>query len=216
MAVVQCNKKHFYDNSKYRECPHCTSAEQADMLFADDVLDSRRVIEYAAAYIRQNMGYDSEGPTEEDLDELGLPGITENLMDQRMEGSMDALYVVGWLVCTKGLDYGRHFPLYAGFNRIGRESKHDIILTDIQVTEEEHCSVVYEKKKNVFYLAPKKGRNVYLGEELAQRTQKIQNGQLITLGETRLELVVFCEGEKKWIEQPDMVGQDCSTCDRRK
>ncbi|MCD7796882.1 MAG: hypothetical protein LUG95_04555 [Clostridiales bacterium] len=23
MAIVQCKNKHYYDNSKYNECPHC-------------------------------------------------------------------------------------------------------------------------------------------------------------------------------------------------
>lgn len=256
MAVVQCENKHYYDNVKFAQCPHCAKMAEGEVQ-RQMMIESQRAGTYASEYIRKNMlrqqtaekmmpeqdalnGVQSREkqsrevqpremqsremhskevqsremhPEEMQLEAMRLKensikknNIRDNAMrengikdggEQTMEEEA-ALYAAGWLVCTGGKDYGRDFPLYAGFNRIGRTSENDIVLTDEHLSKGEHCSVIYEEKKNVFYVVPKAGSLVYANDVLVEEAKEIKEGTVIMAGETELELVVFCKGEKRW------------------
>ncbi len=75
------------------------------------------------------------------------------------------------------------------------------MLDDPQVSREEHCSVIYEEKKNVFYVFPKDGNLVYAGDEMVEQAQEVSSGEVITIGGTQLEFVAFCKGEKRWAKK---------------
>ncbi len=195
MAIVKCGNSHFYDNEKYTECPHCAELKNSpneDSVTVAMVSQERQVENYAAQYLKQSA-----------------PGAHVSLsVDRDSEKTVSIFekkgikgYTAGWLVCVKGEELGRDFPLYAGFNRIGRAYGNDIVLKDSQVSRQEHCSIIYEEKKNRFYLSPKGGNLVYLGEELLVGAQEIKSGQVITVGETKLEFAAFCIGEKKWAKK---------------
>lgn len=192
MAIIQCSQSHYYDNEKFAECPHCAAKKQGKSLAEDSVtvaLEAEQIENYAAEYIRSSAPTDhisistkkEEEKTIGIYDKAGMAGCT-----------------AGWLVCIKGEDYGRDFRLYAGFNRIGRSRDSDIVLKDAGVSREEHCSVVYEEKKNVFYIIPKAGNLTYIGEELLEQAKELTDGQVITLGETQLTFVPFCVEARKW------------------
>lgn len=192
MAVVQCKNGHFYDNEKYRQCPHCAALDgktAQGQQMAEAISQARLAESYAAQYIRQRRSHPADTKEQEADDEK-----TVSLYQKRG----DARYTVGWLVCVGGAEYGRDFSLYAGFNRIGRSGGNDIVLADAQISMEEHCSVIYEQKKNIFYVLPKAGSLVYVRDSLVQQAQEICDGEVITLGETRLELAAFCKGERRW------------------
>lgn len=221
MAVVQCENKHYYDNVKFAQCPHCAKMAEGKMQ-RQTMIESQRAGTYASEYIRQNMlrkqTAEKTAPEKEALREIQSGaiqseenGIKENDMQGNAMGGNGTedgggtdygrktdLYAAGWLVCTGGGEYGRNFPLYAGFNRIGRTSENDIILADEHLSKGEHCSVIYEEKKNVFYVVPKAGNLVYANDVLVEEARKIEEGTVIMAGETELELVVFCKGEKRW------------------
>lgn len=186
MAVVKCVNDHYYDNEKYSECPHCKNLSAAGMTQdTAQALQEQQIGGYAAAYIQRTVQ---------------KKAVLKAVQAEETEEKKAPQFTAGWLVCTKGADYGKDFALYAGFNRIGRTSKNDIVLTDTQIVEDDHCSVIYEEHKNVFYLFPKAGSLVYLDGEAVDEAKIIRHGQQITLGQTRLELVVFCIGEKRWVK----------------
>lgn len=217
MAVVQCRNAHYYDDEKYQQCPHCAALQEKaaqDKQMAEQVSQARQIESYAAQYIRQH----SRSRTEDSKPQAqGFQPQTPNIQGRMpVESSREvdderavslyqkrgaAQYTVGWLVCVEGEEYGRDFPLYAGFNRIGRSGSNDIVLSDVQISMEEHCSVIYEQKKNIFYLLPKAGSLVYVRDDLVQQAQEIESGEVVAIGETRLELVVFCKGERRWTER---------------
>lgn len=190
MAVVQCSNAHYYDNEKYSACPHCAAMTDAGKPegAAAAALEAQQIGNCAAAYVKQNLQHVQKGNMEKELEK-----------EHAAAGSAQRC-TAGWLVCVSGADYGRDFPLYAGFNRIGRDKACDIVLADVQVSREEHCSVIYEEKKNVFYLFPKAGALSYIGDELVQEAVEIFHGGIITVGNTQLELAAFCMGEKRWIK----------------
>lgn len=118
------------------------------------------------------------------------------LFDQNRQ---KACCTVGWLVCTKGRDYGKDFSLHAGFNRIGRDAAEcDIILKDECVSAAEHCAVFYDERKNVFYLFPNADYISYIDGKPAANIREIKSRQIIRIGDTCLEFAAFCEGDKSW------------------
>lgn len=194
MAIVTCQNGHFYDNEKFGECPHCAGpgTETQDSVTVAMAQQSREVERYAMEYLKRSAPQTHVKISVQEDEEK-----TVGLYQKRGMEKCTA----GWLVCIAGEAYGRDFPLYAGFNRIGRGSGNDIRLNDNQVSRDEHCSVVYEEKKNVFYLTPKGGNLTYVGEEMVHQAQQIAGGDVITVGQTQLELAVFCTGDKKWAKK---------------
>jgi len=203
LAIVRCGNSHFYNNKKYSECPYCKKAKEKENRAGETSGDaaqsqalaareSQQVTDYALAYIRSHTGGDEpqnspqESRTEQKAAEKKRPA------ENRIR------YTAGWLVCVSGADTGRSFPLYSGFNRIGGGSGNDIALRDETVLREECCSIVYEDRENVFYLVPKKGRNVFVDGEAEENTRELRSGQVISVGRTRLEFVAYCVGKKKW------------------
>lgn len=207
MAVVQCKFAHYYDNEKYEQCPHCAALSEKsaqEQQAVEAVSQARQIEDYAAQYLRQHRVQKQEAvPHPQTADpSLQKPSAPLREDDEKTVSLYQkcgaARYTVGWLVCVEGNEYGRDFPLYAGFNRIGRAGNNDIVLADMQVSMEEHCSVIYEQKKNIFYVLPKAGCLVYIRDALVQQAQEIVSGEVITLGETKLELVAFCRGDRRW------------------
>lgn len=182
MAVVKCEKGHFYDDEKYAQCPICEKGAPEESL---TVAINRQVENYAAQYVQHHADHQYV-----ETDKEKTIGISSHRAEQK--------YTVGWLVCIQGTDKGRDFRLYAGFNRIGRGYDNDIVLKDMQVSRENHCSVIYEEKKNRFYLMPEHGNMVYRDKILLQQAEEITEGSVIQIGESELELVVFCRGERRW------------------
>lgn len=199
MAIIQCGNGHYYDNEKFSECPHCAMMAQAggaqqESLTVALAQESRQVENYAVEYIKQNAQASPVNPVvRREPEEEKTISIYEKKGVSRC--------IAGWLVCVEGEEYGKDFPLYAGFNRIGRGRGNDIVLSDPQVSREEHCSLIYEEKKNVFYLFPKDGNLVYSGDEMVERAQEVASGEVIAIGGTKLEFVAFCKGEKKWAKK---------------
>lgn len=197
MATVKCSRSHYYDNEKYPSCPYCARMEQTGGVEEDSAtvamaFEGRQVEQYALAYMQQSAQSASR--------HISLHPDAEKTIGLYEKQGISG-YIAGWLVCIEGNDYGRDFPLYAGFNRIGRGMGNDIVLQDPQVSRQEHCAVIYEEKKNVFYVVPQAGHLAYIGEELLDRAVEITSGQILTIGESRLELVAFCTGDKRWKKQ---------------
>lgn len=199
MAIIQCGAGHYYDNEKFSECPHCAMAAQAgggekESLTVALAHESRQVENYAVEYVKKNAQAPLPNPTaRRDAEEEKTISIYQKKGVSRC--------IAGWLVCVEGEANGKDFPIYAGFNRIGRSHSNDIVLDDPQVSREEHCSVIYEEKKNVFYVFPKDGNLVYAGDEMVEQAQEVASGEVITIGGTKLEFVAFCKGEKRWAKK---------------
>lgn len=199
MAVVRCSKSHYYDNEKYKECPHCAGAsgggiEQESVTVA---LQSQQVDNYAVEYVKRTSPAANLQNAASGYDASRRGGDDERTVSIYEKKGV-ARFTAGWLVCVEGEEYGRDFTLYAGFNRIGRSAGNDIVLKDMQVSREEHCSIIYEEKKNIFYVMPKGGNLTYLDDEIISQAQEIKSGQIITVGDTSLEFMAFCTGEKRW------------------
>lgn len=181
MAVVKCNSGHFYDASKYDECPHCKEGVRhiKKESYADDMdqLITNR--------IRMDDQSRRELWEEKTVGEYSFSNGTQLL--------------VGWLVCTQGNARGRDYKLYHGWNRIGRDPDMNIFIQDDpKISEREHAAVVFDKKTMKFHIVNQFATETYLNGQLVKDAQFLNDGDVIQMGDSEFTFIVFCTEERKW------------------
>jgi hypothetical protein len=110
--------------------------------------------------------------------------------------------VVGWLVCVDGPDKGRDFRLHAEKNFIGRSDTMDVpISSDDSVSRERHGIVVFDPKKQLFWLLPGEASGlVYLNGDAIHSPTVMKSDDFVEVGETKLVLIPFCGEKYNWNE----------------
>ncbi|MBE5954089.1 MAG: FHA domain-containing protein [Lachnospiraceae bacterium] len=202
MSITRCSKGlHFYDDTKYDECPHCgvkaknvnTSVNELNEMVTmaqynfDDMdmenpMVNNHFMENSIQRQFVNMDFDNDGRTVAYYSSL--------------KGND---FVTGWLVCVSGPEKGRDYRLHHGFNKVGRGYNMDIyIAEDLYISKDTHCSIVYDAKDNLFYLIPAGGCLTYLNGNMLQETFLINSGDVIHIGESEFEFIAFCRGERSW------------------
>lgn len=187
----KCEHGHFYDAAQFTSCPHCISGELEKK---ED--QTRSVAKYAQDYVRKmqygqdpvtearsekrrNSQRDSGRETEkrqsempEDVDEKTIGFSTDRRRDY---------FVTGWMVCVEGTERGRVFNLYYGYNSIGK-----------------YCSVIYEDRKNRFYVMPDEHRVTLHNECEIEKITELHTGDSIRVGECKMEFIAFCKDDRRW------------------
>lgn len=107
---------------------------------------------------------------------------------------------VGWLVVVKGPGEGHAATIQAGNNSIGRSPDSDIVLDfgDRQIAREKHVRVIYNRVARTFHLAPGEGPETWLKGELIMQPEKLERGDLVTVGGTVLRFAPFCDETFDW------------------
>lgn len=188
--MIKCAAGHYYNGTRFASCPYCNNVSD----------------KYAEERKRVTVAMPANNLSVEEVAKLVSSGGKEKTDEARTIGIFSSLkgndYVTGWLVCIAGSEYGRDFRLHHGFNRLGRRASMDVVLSnDELISEDTHCQVVYEDKANVFYLVPVKGNLVYLNGTAVFEAVRIKTGDKIEVGETILQFITFCEGERRWEEK---------------
>jgi hypothetical protein len=110
--------------------------------------------------------------------------------------------VVGWLVVIEGPGKGRSLEIGIGSNSIGRDTKQKIALNfgDETIHREKHAMIVFDPKSRHFFLqAGSDSRNLtYIGETLVLAPVRLQGGEVIVIGQTKLIFVAFCGPDFNW------------------
>jgi len=199
MAVTLCTNGHYYNSSKYTQCPSCS------------ILDVRPKIQETAA---ASGAYSAGGATQPAAapfiagggragggsrggDRGGTPGLTVSL-DQIQTG-IDP--VVGWLVCIKGPNKGRDYRLRSDRNQIGRAPNMEVCIEgDATVSRENHCQIAYSRRSKVFKLVPGTGKTlVYLNGEDLFASEQLQPFDVIDLGQSTFLFVPLCGDQFDWV-----------------
>lgn len=179
MRVIQCKNKHYYDSEKYKECPHCRDGlnsyqntlelQKEAAILATEYINSRRT-SISPETIQVSSKVD------------------------------EAYFVTGWLVCISGPDIGHSFNLFQGYNTAGRSQNNKICLEkDNMIDENVHFSIIYDDRKNRFFLLPESSRySVYLNGQQQTEAVQIYTENVIQVGKTELEFVAFCRENRKW------------------
>lgn len=211
MAIIKCDYGHFYDNNRYGKCPYC---EKAGTMFSTDIDVMMRSGKTVAAYDTSLPETNETVILKSDIQQPGSHiRVKHDTNDPRPSaieedpGKTVAIYghsngrklICGWLVCTEGAERGQDYPIYTGYNRLGRGTDMDVcILGDPRISRKNHCSIVYEHMKNKFYLSPENGCITYLRGELLESAGEIQDGDYFSVGDSTFVLITFCRGERKW------------------
>lgn len=107
---------------------------------------------------------------------------------------------VGWLVCVKGIHFGKCFSIVAGRNSIGRYDTNDIVLDkDDSVSRDKHAWIIYEPKKRIFYLKPGEGNALtYLNDNMVEESNELAKLDRIELGNTTFLFIPLCGDDFCW------------------
>jgi len=181
MAIVQCANKHYYDDSKHQECPHCKNMDQN--------IQERHTVALSKSK------------------EMDTAGVTQSLRSQ-VEDSQKTISVyastnantnpvAGWLVCIEGETRGKSYDVHVGKNFAGRSMKMDIHMNDEQISRENHYTIIFEPKAIKFYISPGNGITYYNGEML-QEAKELQEGDEIAAGGSKFVFVPFCKEGRGW------------------
>lgn len=145
----------------------------------------------------------SGDPLEQDHT-IALKEVSDDGMDDQktigfFSGAKGNDFVTGWLVCIEGKEKGRDYRLHHGFNRVGRSFAMDVqVMEDPAVSEESHCSVVYDDKTNQFSLIPSNGSITYFQGRMLGGTETLHTGDEIRIGNSCFVFIPFCGEGRVW------------------
>jgi hypothetical protein len=172
--LTRCANGHFYDADKNRSCPYCnqTSAGGATTPLTPPIDQIKH-----AAHVAEDTGE------------------TVGFYDE-----MAVKPVVGWLVSIKGSTAGKDFRLCSGRNYIGREEDMDIVLEgDNKVSRNKHAIVLFDPITQKTLCQAGESRELfYLNSNVVTGTIELKQGDVITIGDTKLMFVPFCGNLHTW------------------
>ncbi|MFI3326900.1 MAG: FHA domain-containing protein [Clostridia bacterium] len=114
--------------------------------------------------------------------------------------------VAGWLVCIEGNHTGEAFEIFAGNNFIGRSETMNITLkSDLSVSRNKHCKIIYEPNKSTFYLSAGESEQLtYLNENILLVPKEIKFKDIISIGNSKLMFMPLCDSKFNW----NSIGED--------
>lgn len=210
--IIKCSYGHYYDSMVFPKCPHC---ETKNFDKWESSQYKQKVSEYASAYIQEQIsGSLAESPVQvkSTAQKEKAPDETltlKNPLKKRITDDGNTVgfmvknkgnyFVTGWLVCVNGPDIGHSFNLHYGYNTIGYRVTNSICLIgDISEGKDIHCSIVYEDKKNQFYLVPEQDTKTLLNGVPIEKPTVLATGDLIGIGLAEFEFIAFCRENRKW------------------
>ena len=183
MNYIKCPNQHYYDADVYPSCPQCNAG---------------------ANYDRTTVTSGERKPTVTvDGDPKG--GKTLAFWGKNKEEKTVAKenpFVVGWLVCTKGKNYGQAYNLKAGQNFIGREENMDVCIANEQtVSRFKHAIVIYEPVQNEFIaLIGESSSLYYVNGSVVTSPVTLKKNDRLKIGDVELMLIPCCDESFTWFD----------------
>ena len=229
MRMERCANGHFYDAEKYSSCPYCSGGNNnetvglapgdfktsavtgaAGFSESDDVTQAETPDEDLQVNLKDqgrrmsvnNIPFPASEPAYDDgatVAYFSQPGPADQ-QQMSAKSSSAGNPVVGWLVCTSGINFGKCYSLFTGKNFIGRSPQHDVYLQgDNAISRDIHAIVTYEPKQCQFYAQPGDSHALfYVNDEVVLGTVKLNDRDQLTLGNTVLRFVPFCDERFNW------------------
>lgn len=201
MPITECGHGHLYDNDKYATCPYCNKTSAPAM--GTPVTAARPT----AQPFQMNGGMDWNQPRSvvNSSSTVAPESYRRKVEDEqktrgKYEEEMGIEPVAGWLVCIKGEEKGKSFPLVCRINFIGRSESMDVCLKkDLTITKSNHAQVSYEPRHRKFYLIRGESKNnIYLNDVPVYMPTEINAYDVLGFGETDLVFVPFCGQNFSW------------------
>ena len=101
---------------------------------------------------------------------------------------------VGWIYTFSNNPSGEYYVIYEGKNNIGTATGNDIVLTDQKISAE-HCRIIFRAKSNYLFIKDCGSTNgTWINDEdILDEQVKLNDGDTITLGDTKFTLVLIKE-----------------------
>lgn len=220
MNLKRCDNGHFYDGDKFQSCPHCVSAggdANVTMPYADagqmgGAYGNTEMTEPVTVPMYAHSAPPAPSPAPAPADALSLKdaisqAITVPAQPQEEEKTVGIYQsktgsdpVAGWLVCIEGEDFGGSFTIKSGKNFIGRSSAMDIVLHgDNSISREKHAILLYEPRRREFIVQSGESRELfYLNDEVVLNPLRLTQGDILTIGSTRLMFFPCCGEHFSW------------------
>lgn len=206
MTLVKCPNGHYYDSSRFgNNCPHCGMSGAAS-IGADqttvplNIPDAPQPANAVTEPLTVSQPVVSQPanvtvPIVSD-DDRTLP-VTADMLDGMAEKPAP---VIGWLVCTDGVNKGTDYRLHQGRNFIGRSPEMDVcILGDNTVSRSSHAIVVYDPRSNVYLAQPGSSKELfYVNDKLVLNPVELKTMDLLNIGDTKLMFVPLCGEQFHW------------------
>lgn len=180
MSISKCPNNHYYDNVKYKECPHCTRAA---------IMGGSSRVEIGSKTIPISPNDKVDDPQNEPIDSQKTVALFVK------DGTSNPL--TGWLVCIGGENKGRAFEIHMGKNFVGRSLKMDIVVNDPKIGRDNHFTVVYEPKTIKFYVTQGNGITYY-NEKLLSGSHELKENDTIEAGSSKYLFVPYCKKGRDW------------------
>ncbi len=169
MAIIKCERGHFFDDEKYESCPMCNRGGSGD----DG--DVKTMALFSSIH-------------NDDEKTIGINFKKTNCDP-----------VVGWLICVDGPEKGRDFRIHSGRNFIGRDMTNDIYLTeDASISRKNEGYLIYEPRSNSFIVMNGEGASIYVNDEPISEPTKIKDYDRVSIGSYVFDFIAYCKGDKKW------------------
>lgn len=203
MNMQRCENGHYYDKSKFAQCPYCNPAY-------GEVNRTVPLEQTTGSFDTGFGGFNgfSGGFGDESSSDIGvtvpLQTVSEVTVAIVPENASGKSYdpVVGWLVCVDGPEKGTDYRIRGGNNGIGRGGTAQIrIQSDSSISKENMALVAYDTRTRKFFFAAGDGRNlIYINEELLlpHQSRELHAYDRILLGRSTLLFMPLCGGEFSW------------------
>lgn len=188
MAIIKCQRNHYYDDTKFSSCPHCERIDNGGGIVTD--LENKTV---AKPLTGDSLG---ENLTKSLRDSISNSNDSQRTIGFMLDGK-NLNPVAGWLVCTAGENRGRSFEVHIGKNFVGRSMKMDIHSNDEQISRENHFSIIYDPKSLKFFALQGKGITYYNGKILSDGVE-LSEGDKLKAGKSEYVFVPFCREGRDW------------------
>jgi len=194
MNMQRCENGHYFDQSRFAQCPYCSPAYG----------DVNRTVPLEQPEGSFDAGFGGGDGTDDIGVTVPLQAASEVTVAITPESASGRSYdpVVGWFVCVDGADKGADYRIRGGNNAIGRGGAAQIrILSDTSISKDNMALVAYDARTRKFFFGAGDGRNlIYINDELIlpHQSRELCAYDRILLGRTTLLFVPLCGGEFSW------------------
>lgn len=207
MKFKRCDFGHYYDPSKYDQCPHCfarTSGMEAEYTVAKTPVDERIMQAYDLDYGAQEPEPVMEAPRRREA--VAQPAPAQPVVEEesvtvaRMEQQTGINPPVGWLVQITGVNKGRAYEIHAERNTIGRSSAMDICIKgDVGISRDTNGVLSYNPRNRAFHLIPGEGKAIiYVNDQELLGPVELKAYDCVEISDTALLFVPLCGDHFAW------------------
>lgn len=188
MNVTCCENGHHFDGDKYKTCPYCKENVEGG---------EHDLVTVAMEAVQMDMQLSDK------LTERYLEHVHQNDLTISAFFANEHIFpTTGWLVCTRGKQYGKTLPIYMGRNFAGRSKQMEIFLgNESWISRENHFSIVYDPKSVRFILVKGTGEIFLNGTEVLSPIELKEDDKISFGEEAEYIFVPYCKEGRTWDEE---------------